>query len=57
MSALPMKKTCPFCRRMFTFNPSVGDFGLTCPYCFRSSSVGSTIGKTIAKLLNTGKGK
>ena len=57
MSALPMRKTCPSCGKTFSYNPSVGKFGLTCPYCSRSKSVGSTIGKAIGKLLDIGKGK
>lgn len=33
MSMLPMYKRCPNCKRQFTYNPSVGDMGLACPYC------------------------
>ena len=60
MSALPMKKRCPNCGRVFTYNPSVGDSGLICPYCLHSTSAGGKIGrelgKAIGKLLGTGKG-
>lgn len=55
-----MKKRCPNCGRVFTYNPSVGDSGLICPYCLHSTSAGGKIGrelgKAIGKLLGTGKG-
>lgn len=60
MSALPMNKTCLSCGKTFSYNPSVGKFGLTCPYCSLSKSVGSTIGITVGKaignLMNSRKG-
>lgn len=33
MSVLPMYKTCPGCGKAYKYNPSVGDFGMICPYC------------------------
>ena len=61
MSALPLKKRCPSCGRLFTFTPSVGDLGSVCPCCHGSTSVGLAlgreIGKAIGRLLYIGKGK
>ena len=55
-----MNKTCLSCGKTFSYNPSVGKFGLTCPYCSLSKSVGSTIGITVGKaignLMNSRKG-
>lgn len=33
MSTLFMTKRCQNCHRRFTYNPSVGDFGLICRHC------------------------
>lgn len=57
MSALPIKKSCPSCGRIFAYNPSVGDFGSTCPYCFGSASFGAKISKAIVRILNVVKGE
>lgn len=33
MSALPMYRTCVKCGKMYSYNPSIGDLGIVCPYC------------------------
>ncbi len=33
MSILPMFKKCCFCKKKFTYNLSVGNLGLICPFC------------------------
>lgn len=35
MSIRIMRKRCPHCRKVVTFNPSVGKLGLFCPPCGR----------------------
>ena len=36
MTMRSMTKRCTYCRRVYTYNPSVGDLGLVCKYCGRS---------------------
>ena len=33
MSFVFMPRTCPFCRRRLSYNPSTGGMGFRCPYC------------------------
>lgn len=33
MSAVMMTRSCVHCRRRYTYNPSVGRFGMVCPHC------------------------
>ena len=35
MSLRPMTRQCIHCRRIYHYNPSVGDPGLVCKYCSR----------------------
>ena len=35
MTVVKMTKQCIYCHRVYTYNPSVGDFGLVCKYCGR----------------------
>lgn len=47
MSIRPMYKTCPYCNKQFTYNPSVGDLGFICPYCRKSVTIVDNIKKII----------
>jgi ssDNA-binding Zn-finger/Zn-ribbon topoisomerase 1 len=33
MTMGPLYKYCPHCKCRYTYNPSVGDLGIFCPYC------------------------
>lgn len=33
MSAILMLKKCKKCGKKYSYNPSVGNFGMICPYC------------------------
>ena len=35
MSAITMTRKCIHCHRVFTINPSVGNFGHYCKYCLK----------------------
>lgn len=39
MSILIMKRKCVYCKKVYTYNPSVGNFGLVCPKCNRSQPI------------------
>ncbi len=39
MSSRLITKQCIHCRRTFTYNPSVGDFGMVCKHCRKPQSV------------------
>lgn len=33
MNIRRMERRCPHCHRLFTYNPSAGDFGRICKHC------------------------
>ncbi len=35
MTMRSMTRRCTYCRRVYTYNPSVGDLGFVCKYCGR----------------------
>ncbi|MBR4863277.1 MAG: hypothetical protein IKU07_01770 [Oscillospiraceae bacterium] len=35
MSARIMTKLCIHCRKAYSYNPSVGDWGKVCPHCHK----------------------
>ena len=35
MTVVKMTKRCIYCRRVYTYNPSLGDLGFVCKYCGR----------------------
>jgi len=39
MSITTMTKQCVHCKRIYTYNPSVGDFGTMCKHCNKSQTV------------------
>lgn len=39
MSIRTMIRQCVRCRRMYTYNPSVGDLGMVCKLCFRTQAM------------------
>ncbi|GHV56282.1 hypothetical protein FACS1894216_20010 [Synergistales bacterium] len=55
MTILPMYKRCPRCGGKYSYNPSVGDMGLFCPYCAKLAfppltEVISEIGRFIERI-------
>jgi len=49
MSMLPMRRICPNCRRSFSYNPSLGNLGLVCPYCHKPTGVVGILEKILKK--------
>jgi DNA-directed RNA polymerase subunit RPC12/RpoP len=49
MTIAPMYKICLRCKQRYPYNPSVGDFGLVCPYC--GKTIASTVVSAVKRLL------
>ena len=44
MTMRPMYKKCGYCKKIFSYNPSVGNLGLRCPKCGKNlMAPGSTL--------------
>lgn len=49
MSIRSMVKRCIHCHRTYTYNPSVGDFGMVCKHCSKIQMINLAGKKSIGK--------